>query len=122
MTILLVDDDIDELILFNDAIQEIDEKITFMTSTNGERCLEMLQNITPDFIFLDINMPKMSGKDCLTILKATDDLKHIPVIMYSTTVSPADAEFFKQLGIPFKRKPTKFEDLVSFVKETVARK
>ena len=120
MTILLVDDDLDELILFNDAIQEVSEEIKFITSVDGERCLEMLKNITPDVILLDINMPRMGGKECLAIIRKEENLKDIPVIMYSTTISPSDAEIFKELGIPFKKKPTDFADLVSFVKETVA--
>jgi len=119
MTILLVDDDLDELILFNEAIDEVDESINFITSIDGERCLEMLKNVTPDVILLDINMPKMGGKECLAVLREDENLKDIPVVMYSTTISPSDAEFFKELGIPFKKKPTDFADLVSFVKETV---
>ena len=119
MTVLLVDDDLDELVLFNEAIQEVDSRITFVTTTDGDLCLEMLKNVTPDIIFLDINMPRMNGKDCLKALRKNEDLKNVPVIMYSTTINPSDEEFFTAFNIPFKKKPTEFNDLVDFVKTTV---
>jgi CheY-like chemotaxis protein len=69
-----------------------------MTARDGEEALALLGHspVKPDFIFLDINMPVMDGKQCLMALKQQQDLRHIPVIMYSTTSNPMEkAQCFK---------------------------
>ena len=117
MTILLVDDDPDEIFLFEEALRDIGANITLVTSNGGDTCLDVLNNLIPDFILLDINMPKMNGKDCLKAIRKNEDLAQVPIIMYSTTVSQTDAEFFREFGVDFIKKPSSFEDLVGFIKQ-----
>lgn len=117
MTILLVDDDADEIFLFEEALREIGSNIKLVTSDGGESCFDMFKNVVPDFIFLDVNMPKLNGRDCLKAIKSNNNLSHIPIIMYSSSVSPADKEFFKESGADFVTKPSSFEELVSFIKQ-----
>jgi CheY-like chemotaxis protein len=60
----------------------------------------------PDFIFLDINMSKMDGWKCLNELKKDESLKHIPVIMYSTSSTEEEIKKAYQLGaVHFLKKP-----------------
>lgn len=88
MKICYIDDDPDEVLLFRDAIRDIDPMIDCFGLTDSESAVEILASAeTPDLIFLDYNMPRRSGEDCLLDIKAIDRLKPIPVIIYSTGVS-----------------------------------
>jgi len=86
--LFLVDDDLDDLILFKDAINEIDPAIEIMTSGNGVDALKILTgelSQTPDYIFIDLNMPLMNGVQCLREIKKLSKFSNIPVIIYSTS-------------------------------------
>jgi len=117
MTVLLVDDDADELFLFEEALREADSNIKLITSNGGESCSDKLKNTIPDFIFLDVNMPKVNGRDYLKAIKNTHNLSNVPVIIYSTSISPADKEFFEKSGAELVTKPSSFSELVTFVKQ-----
>jgi CheY-like chemotaxis protein len=113
--ILLVDDDADDRLLFIEAWQATAPEIFLSTSSNGRKALFAINNKeieTPDLIFLDINMPLMSGWQFLAIIKEHDVYKHIPVIMYSTSSHSEDVERAHQLGaLCFFVKPVGFKDL-----------
>jgi CheY-like chemotaxis protein len=72
----------------------------------------MLENITPDIIFLDINMPIMGGKECLDKLKHHPDFKHIPVVIYSTNINKKEIEYFLNEGASFLNKPVSFANFI----------
>lgn len=82
----LIDDDADDREAFEKALNEIDAKIEYLTASSGEEGLKMLDTseIIPTYIFLDLNMPKMDGWECLREIKKRPHLKHIPVIILST--------------------------------------
>ena len=96
MLIFYADDDDDDRELFADALGEVDPGIKLVLARNGTEIIDLLENQTetPDYIFLDINMPIMSGKECLKRLKRVDRLKSVPIIMYTTT---SNKEEFKNL-------------------------
>lgn len=96
MVVFYADDDLDDRELFADAVSEINSGIKLVLAANGREVLELLENHNeiPDFIFLDINMPVMSGKECLKVLRTVDRLKSVPIIMYTTT---SNKEEFKNL-------------------------
>ena len=97
MVVFYADDDVDDRELFADALGEVNPEIKLILASNGHEMIELLQNHdVPDFIFLDINMPVMSGKECLKTLKRLDRLKSVPVIMYTTT---SNKEEFKNLAL-----------------------
>src|ERR1700749_4860397 len=98
--ILLVDDDLDDIGLFREALNDVDSRIGFYSAKNGRKALEFLGNQTniPDLIFLDINMPEMNGWRCLEELKNNPQLKDIPVVMYSTSAVKRDEEKAMGLG------------------------
>jgi len=114
MVILYVDDDAEDWDFFNEAIKQIDPTIKCLMASNGKAALETLKSasVLPDYIFLDINMPLMDGKTCLVELKKNDKLKHIPVIMYSTTSDTREIKECYQLGaFDFLIKPNVFQKL-----------
>lgn len=124
-TFLIVDDDMDDQELFIEAVKEVDSSIKCLAASNCEEALNMLKTgriSLPDVIFLDLNMPRLNGKQCLAELKKESGLKHIPVIIYSTSSEKRDIEETSRLGAAyFLTKPNKFEELcraMSFVIET----
>jgi CheY-like chemotaxis protein len=88
--IFYVDDDVDDVLLFREAMQEIDVHSEVVTAENGIRMLALLQeDITlPDVIFLDMNMPFKNGIECLQDIKSSAQWEHIPVVMLSTSAEP----------------------------------
>ncbi|HVG42010.1 MAG TPA: response regulator [Chitinophagaceae bacterium] len=90
--ILLVDDDQDDRLFMELSFKEIgwSKGVTYLTS--GEAAIQYLNSVTPSkypsLIVLDYNMPKMNGGTTLTYLKTHDQFKDIPVIIYSTGMTP----------------------------------
>lgn len=118
----IVDDDIDDQELFIEAVNEVDNSIQCLSATDCEEALDLLKSgrmELPDMIFLDLNMPRLNGKQCLVELKKQANLRHIPVIIYSTSSEKRDIEETSRLGAAhFLTKPNKFEELcraLSFV-------
>jgi CheY-like chemotaxis protein len=118
--ILLVDDDQDDQLLFHEALSEADTSVACLSAVNGIDALEKLNSgsiAIPDVIFMDVNMPKMNGLDCLLALQKSPGLKAIPVIMYSTYCS---SDFQKKCtdngAIGYIEKPTDFWQLCGQLK------
>jgi len=88
--IVLADDDADDCIFFKAAIEELLPFAKLTIVNDGEdlmRCLLKNELQVPDVIFLDINMPRKNGLECLSEMKKSPKLKEIPVIMFSTSNS-----------------------------------
>jgi CheY-like chemotaxis protein len=113
--LLLVDDDEDDRELFCLAIRDLDPSIRVSIAVNGEEALSMLsidKHYKPDFIFLDLNLPRVTGKECLAQLKKVNHLRHIPVIIYTTSKLEEDKAETKKLGAAhFITKPSKLTEL-----------
>ena len=109
---MIVDDDADDREFFCDVVKKIDSSIECIVAVNGEDALKILRRrVTqlPDFIFLDLNMPKMDGRKCLAELKKDVLLKNIPVIIFTTSSDCKDEEVTRKLGASyFLTKPSKF--------------
>jgi CheY-like chemotaxis protein len=122
MTILLVDDDEDDRNLFFDAAKEVDEAIVCVGTRNGREALTYLRdpgNTLPDFIFLDLRMPGLSGQQCLEEIKKDVRLMDIPVMIYTTSRNVRESIELKKLGAAhFMSKPISPDDvyyMISFV-------
>lgn len=121
--ILVIDDDLDDVGFFQEALSEVNSLVNFHSVKSGHKALEYLlgkYTIIPDLIFLDINMPDMSGWLCLTELKTDPRLMRIPVIMFSTTATKKDEEKASGLGaMGIYQKPERFEELTSLLKTII---
>lgn len=122
MSFLIVDDDADDRMLFIEAVREIDETIECTIARNGEQALQFLRNFEyslPDFIFLDIRMPRLNGKKCLFEIKKDERLKNIPVIIYTTSKAVEESKELRAMGaFHFISKPRNADEifyLISFV-------
>jgi CheY-like chemotaxis protein len=124
-TFFIVDDDIDDQDLFIEAVSEVDKSIECMSASNCEEALEMLRSrkiSLPDMIFLDLNMPRLNGKQCLAELKKESHLRDIPVIIYSTSSEKRDIDETTRLGAAhFLTKPNKFEELCKAISYVVSK-
>lgn len=116
MIVLNVDDDLEDREFFSEALREIDPSIICLLAESGMEALSMLHEQTPppDYIFLDINMPMMDGKQCLKALKSVPEFESIPVIMYSTSTDTREIRECYNLGAEdFLIKPHSYDKLVN---------
>ena len=113
--ILLIDDDIDDQEIFGEALARISQEVNFTAMSNAKDALRQLVGkvISPDAIFLDLNMPIMNGEEFLKLIKMDEELKHIPVIIFSTSANPATIADLKNTGaVDFITKPGSFSTLI----------
>lgn len=123
--ILLVDDDPDDLMLIKEAINSVDGKFDFQEATDGRHALNFLRALDsvdkhPCLIVLDINMPVLGGRDLLAIIKNDPGLKHIPIVVFSTSSNPADTEYCKQFGVELITKPFDMTLLIEAARRLIA--
>ena len=122
--ILMVDDDEDDRRLFFEAAHEVSNSIRCLSAEDGEKALQLLhpgESPLPDYIFLDLNMPRINGKQCLEEIKKTQNLLHIPVIIFTTTRREEDVEETKRLGaVEFLTKPVLFEDICKAISYVIS--
>ena len=121
----IIDDDTEDQEIFIEAVKEVSESIECESSTSGEDALRHLEANAPqlpDLIFLDLNMPKLNGKQILKEIKNRASLRGIPVIMYSTSFAPRDVEEIKSSGAAHHLiKPSRFEDLCRALSDILAQ-
>jgi len=118
ITILIIDDDEDDLFLFCSAIEEFYPDIQCIKAEAVDNALLILRDETlkPDFIFLDLNMPRVNGKSCLKMLKQSKEFRDIPVVVYTTSKMERDMLECKQLGAAaFITKPSNLKNLYKFM-------
>lgn len=96
--ILLIDDDIDELKIFSDAMKEVPGDFKCVYASDTQEALNLLQSFTPDYIFVDFNIPRINGLDFLSAVKKKEDLREIPVFLYSTSISNEMSKMAELLG------------------------
>ena len=87
ITILLADDDEDDVEFFSDAVRQVNAAIKLHAVYDGSEALEYLKSAdkVPDCIFLDLNMPRINGLECLQQIRNMDALKELAVFIYSTS-------------------------------------
>lgn len=125
-TFFIADDDQDDVDFFIEAVNEVDHTIQCYSARDGEETLQKLKKtllVLPDLIFLDLNMPRISGKQCLIEIKKTKKLADIPVIIYTTSSLQNDREETRKLGAShFMTKPSNFRDLCKELEDIISRK
>lgn len=98
---ILIDDDKDDQEIFAIALKEIDPAITFVTADGCEEGMTKLKvkdQFIPDYIFLDLNMPRSNGKNCLGQMKKLSHLQKVPIFIYTTSADPRDIQETRKLG------------------------
>ena len=131
LNILLADDDADDCFFFEKALREIPIPTQLTMVNNGERLMDYLsknQEQLPDVLFLDLNMPRKSGFECLTEIVENSKLKDLPVIMFSTsyTMDPnyeqSMIDVLYKLGAQdYIRKPGDFTKLKELIHQSLIK-
>ena len=123
--IFLVDDDFDDQLIFQSALETVSTLFDFETAYDGIDALTKIKDPAfrlPDLIFTDLNMPKMNGIRFLEAVKKLDYYQQIPVIVYSTSASPADINTCKSLGAEaYLVKPSYFSELCRQLESTLRK-
>ena len=114
-TIVYAEDDLDDLFIVKQAFEKHDH-IDVVHAPDGKKALltleEMLgQNILPCLVILDINMPVMNGRETLQAIRKHPQLTALSVVLFSTSNSPADAEFAQNHDAVLITKPIEYSDL-----------
>ena len=106
----MVDDDQDDQEIFRQGVKAVDESINCIMFNSSEELMKALKkkhDNLPDFIFLDLNMPKISGLECLRNIKSISHYKNILVYVYSTSSTLKDINECREAGaVGFLVKPT----------------
>ncbi|OXA76535.1 Response regulator receiver domain-containing protein [Flavobacterium aquidurense] len=123
--IFLADDDSDDRDFFADAMMEIQPDIILKQARDGMYLMEDLLKLSdteiPEFIFLDINMPRKSGLECLEEIRSHENLNHVSIIMLSTSSNPENIDRSMELGATFYAvKPSSFEKLKSLLEAVLS--
>ncbi|POY36584.1 response regulator [Solitalea longa] len=117
--VLLADDDKDDCFLFREALQEIPMASELKVVNNGEQLMHYLIDEAeelPTILFLDLNMPRKNGFSCLEEIKGNENLKQIPVIIFSTSYDAHVAELlFKKGAQHYISKPADFSQLIKII-------
>ena len=121
--ILLADDDDDDRLFFKDAIGEVKVKTVVNMVNDGVELMDYLNNADtrlPNLIFLDLNMPRKDGMECLKEIRSNHKLKDLTIAIYSTSGLEKDIEetFVRGANIYIK-KPNDFEELKSILDKVI---
>lgn len=119
--ILLIDDDEDDCLVFKMALAEIDPSITLFYECYGDAVEKTLSATEPDIIFLDINLPRVNGIECLEQIQQSALYHTVPVVMYSSSEQARDLSSAYQAGaILYFRKPSNISSLIQSLKKILS--
>ncbi|GAA0501408.1 response regulator [Deinococcus depolymerans] len=123
ITVLLIDDNPADLTLAQEAFDDHSDHVTLITCSEGAQAIRLLKDTSrslPDVIVLDVNMPVMSGFDVLRTIRADEDLRHLPVVMLSTSSSEADiGQAYDLIASSYMLKNASFSEFVSQIDQFV---
>ena len=122
--IFLADDDEDDCLLFEDALREVSASTELTMANDGVELMTILGTLVPpppDVIFLDLNMPRKNGFECLTEIRNSQSLKDIPVVIFSTAgEEEAIDRLYEQGANYFIKKPGSFSKLKMAIQQILA--
>lgn len=122
LKVLLIEDDAIEVMKLKRAIKKLEMQHDLIEAKNGEEALTILkdENVVPDIIFLDLNMPRINGIEFLKILKEDEVLRYLPTIILTTSSNRKDVlECYKHGVAGYILKPLKYEDYVQKIERTL---
>ena len=121
--ILLADDDDDDRLFFKEAIEEVTLKTVVTTVKDGVELMNVLAQPDahlPNLVFLDLNMPRKNGMECLTEIRRNNKLKDLTVAIYSTSAFDKDIEKAFNTGANmYIRKPNDFDTLKNILAKVI---
>jgi len=125
-TILYIDDDPDDLLIFGESFRNLYPDITVLKAQSGEAGINLLKLLEqenrsfPSLIVLDMNMPKMDGRQTLMQIRGKENWDDIPIVIFTTSANIADVEFCKSYGIECITKPMSYNSLNHTMQQLVS--
>lgn len=123
LTIFYTDDDMEDLDFFREIVDIIDEEVVVHTHNSGLELMNALDNPppTPHLMFLDINMPGMTGFDILKKVRESEDHRELPIIIFSTSGDDFAVEKSRQLGASmYVQKSSIFDQLKKSIEHALS--
>ncbi len=117
-TIVLIDDDRDDLLLLHEVIKSLNGEYAVIEAENGEVGLLLINKLeqageAPCLIVLDLNMPRMDGRETFVELRKNHHLRNTPILIFSTSSHTKDREFFEDKQSAYLVKPVRFHELLT---------
>ena len=120
---MFADDDVDDCEYFKDALDEISYNVDLTVVNDGVQLMKTLlapKDFRPDILFLDLNMPKKSGIECLEEIKSKKELDGIPIIIFSTSSDRAVIDKMYENGAHYYiQKPNQFSSLKKVIEKAI---
>ena len=120
--LLLADDDFDDCMFFKEAVEELPFSVKLTTVNDGIELMQYLSTLKdfPDLLFLDLNMPRKGGMECLFEIKADAKLHQLQVVIFSTSLDNEVVNQLYELGANhYIRKPGEFSQLKKVIFEAI---
>jgi len=114
LKIFLIEDDIDDIELLQDALKRYNIPYDMHTLKDGGEALEYIRigNQAPDIIILDMNLPKVHGRDIIPVIKSSDHFKNVPLLILTTSSSADDIDYaYKNGANKYLQKPATVEGI-----------
>jgi len=125
--ILLIEDDADDIELLEEALRSNNVSFTMQSIMEGDQVSPYLaaHKDVPDLIVLDFNLPKLHGREILSIIKNAEYYKDVPLVVLSTSASQDDVLFAKEMGANhYITKPvsvSEYNNVVRIITETATQ-
>jgi len=123
--VLLVEDDAGDVLMTQEAFEEHKVRNKLSVVRDGEEALSYLRREgeyadapRPDLILLDLNLPRVDGREVLQVIKNDEDLRRIPVVVLTT--SQADEDILRSYSLhanAYVTKPVDFERFIAVVRQ-----
>ena len=122
--LLLADDDEDDCDFFKEALEELSIPFALVMVNDGVQLMNFLSDKSeenlPDILFLDLNMPRKNGFECLTEIKQNKKLQHLSVIIFSTSLDMNIVDMMYEKGaIYYIRKPGDYTKLKKVIQNAI---
>jgi CheY-like chemotaxis protein len=126
LDVMMADDDDDDCLFFADALEQVSPSTKLTCVSDGVELMETLRRLSnvgslPHILFLDLNMPLRNGLDCLTEIRNTNELKQLPVIVFSTSAQKEAVDIAFERGAKlYLKKPDTFPKLKEILKKLLS--
>jgi CheY-like chemotaxis protein len=122
-TILYIDDDPDDLLIFGESIGSLYPDVKILKAQSGEEGIHILTQLEqqckpfPSLIMIDMNMPKMNGRQTLQNIRSKQNWNRIPVVIFTTAANVSDIEFCKHYGTTCITKPISYKYVNTIIQQ-----
>ncbi|HYH13639.1 MAG TPA: response regulator [Flavisolibacter sp.] len=111
-SIIVADDDSDDRLFLEDVLREIAPTKSVTSVKDGQELLSLFTHFVPDFLFLDLEMPRKNGLECLKEIRNNPDTKDLPIVVFSSTNRDYNIDVAYEMGAHlFFSKPNSYDDL-----------